>query len=60
MASHYRLKSIMAMICSRNLVIKPTTAITTISGAMVATMGLESVVKGRVEVKALQDYHRVA
>jgi carbamoyl-phosphate synthase large subunit len=31
--------------------------ITTISGAMVAVMGLEAVVRGRVKVKAIQDYH---
>jgi len=31
--------------------------ITTISGAMVAVMGLESIVRGRLTVKALQDYH---
>jgi carbamoyl-phosphate synthase large subunit len=31
--------------------------ITTISGAMVAVMGLESIVRGRLSVKALQDYH---
>ena len=31
--------------------------VTTIAGAMVAVMGLESVIKGRVQVKPLQDYH---
>ena len=31
--------------------------ITTISGAMVAVMGLESIVRGRVQVKTLQEYH---
>ena len=32
-------------------------AITTISGAMVAVMGLESLIKGRLSVKPLQEYH---
>ena len=32
-------------------------AITTISGAMVAVMGLESVIHGRAEVTSLQEYH---
>ena len=34
-------------------------AITTISGAMVAVMGLESLIKGRLSVKPLQEYHEV-
>ncbi|MEN6347727.1 MAG: carbamoyl-phosphate synthase large subunit [Armatimonadia bacterium] len=33
--------------------------ITTISGAMVAVMGLESIVRGRLSVKPLQEYHRL-
>ena len=31
--------------------------ITTISGAMVAVMGLESIIRGHVDVKPLQEYH---
>ncbi len=31
--------------------------ITTISGAMVATMGLEAVIKGHIDVKSIQEYH---
>jgi carbamoyl-phosphate synthase large subunit len=31
--------------------------ITTISGAMVAVMGLEAVIKGHIDVRTLQEYH---
>jgi len=34
-------------------------AITTIAGAMVAVMGLESLIKGKLQVKPLQEYHRL-